>query len=134
VEDAAGLRRRRQTTSSFANVTGTATLGGATVNATYASGSYVAKKYTILTAGVVSGTFGSLVNSNLPTNFTTNLSYDTKNAYLNLALNFTASGATPSASAASGFGSGLNVNQQNVGNTLTNFFNTTGGIPLCSAR
>ena len=28
------------------------------------------------------------------------------------------------------FGSGLNVNQQNVANTLTNFFNTTGGIPL----
>ena len=24
----------------------------------------------------------------------------------------------------------MNVNQQNVGNTLTNFFNTTGGIPL----
>ena len=31
------------TTSSFANVTGTATLGGATVNAIYASGSYVAE-------------------------------------------------------------------------------------------
>ena len=27
------------------------------------------------------------------------------------------------------FGSGLNVNQQNVANTLINFFNTTGGIP-----
>jgi autotransporter-associated beta strand protein len=117
------------TTSSFANVTGTATLGGATVNATYASGSYVAKKYTILTAGVVNGSFGSLVNSNLPTNFTTSLSYDPKNAYLNLALNFNPSGSTPSGSASS-FGSGLNVNQQNVGNTLTNFFNATGGIPL----
>jgi autotransporter-associated beta strand protein len=113
------------TTSSFANVTGTATLGGATVNATYANGSYVAKKYTILTAGVVNGSFGSLVNSNLPANFTTSLSYDTKNAFLNLALNF-----SPSGPAASGFGSGLNINQQNVGNTLTNFFNTTGGIPL----
>jgi autotransporter-associated beta strand protein len=121
------------TTSSFANVSGTATLGGATVNAIYANGSYVAKKYTILTAGVVSGTFGSLVNSNLPTNFATSLSYDAKNAYLNLALNFTPSGSTPSGSTPSGsagFGSGLNVNQQNVGNTLTNFFNTTGGIPL----
>ena len=39
------------TTSSFAHVTGTATLGGATVNAIYATGSYVAKQYTILTAG-----------------------------------------------------------------------------------
>jgi autotransporter-associated beta strand protein len=121
------------TTSSFANVTGTATLGGATVNAIYASGSYVSKKYTILTAGIVSGSFGSLVNSNLPTNFATSLSYDAKNAYLNLALNFTPStpsGSTPSGAAAAGFGSGLNTNQQNVGNTLTNFFNTTGGIPL----
>jgi len=123
------------TTSSFANVSGTATLGGATVNAIYANGSYVAKQYTILTAGSRSGTFGSVVNSNLPANFTTSLSYDTKNAYLNLALNFTpsgppSSGSTPSGAAASSFGSGLNTNQQNVGNTLTNFFNTTGGIPL----
>ena len=38
-------------TSSFANVKATATLGGATVNAVYANGSYVAKQYTILTAG-----------------------------------------------------------------------------------
>jgi autotransporter-associated beta strand protein len=128
------------TTSSFANVTGTATLGGATVNAIYASGSYVSKKYTILTAGFVSSTFSSVVNSNLPSNFATSLSYDTKNAYLNLALNFTpsgstpsgatSSGSTPSGSSTSGFGAGLNANQQNVGNTLTNFFNTTGGIPL----
>jgi autotransporter-associated beta strand protein len=118
------------TTSSFANVTGTATLGGATVNAIYTSGSYVAKQYTILTAGSRNGTFGSVVNSNLPTNFTTSLSYDAKNAYLNLALNFTPSGSTPAGTATAGFGSGLNANQQNVGNTLTNFFNATGGIPL----
>ena len=32
------------------NVTGTATLGGATVNASFAAGSYVAKQYTILNA------------------------------------------------------------------------------------
>ena len=38
-------------TSSFANVTGTATLGNATVNAMFANGSYVAKTYTILTRG-----------------------------------------------------------------------------------
>ena len=49
---------------------------------------------------------------------------------MNLALNFTPSGSTPSGATASSFGSGLNTNQQNVGNTLTNFFNTTGGIPL----
>ena len=117
------------TTSSFANVSGTATLGGATVNAIYANGSYVAKKYTILTAGVVSGTFGSLVNSNLPTNFTTSLSYDAKDVFLNLALNFTPP-PTPIPTSGSPNYNPLNGNQQHVGNALINFFNTTGGIPL----
>jgi uncharacterized protein with beta-barrel porin domain len=42
-------------------------------------------------------------------------SYDTNNVYLNFALNY---------------GGGLNVNQQNVANALTNFFNATGGIPV----
>jgi uncharacterized protein with beta-barrel porin domain len=105
-------------TASFANVTGTATLGGATVNAIYANGSYISKQYTILTAGSVSGTFGSLVNTNLPANFSTSLSYDPTHAYLNLTLNF------------GNFGSVMNVNQQNVANALTNFFNATGGIPM----
>jgi autotransporter-associated beta strand protein len=106
-------------TASFATVTGTATLGGATVNAVFANGSYVSKTYTILTAsGGVSGTFAStVVNTNLPANFHTSLSYDSNDAYLDLLLNF----AVPT---------GLNGNQQNVGNALTNFFNTTGGIPL----
>jgi autotransporter-associated beta strand protein len=107
-------------TSSFAHVTGTATLGGATVNAIYASGSYVARQYTILTAGMVSGAFGSLVNTNLPGGFAASLSYDNKDAFLNLALSFTAPGSNP----------GLNTNQQHVGNALTNFFNSNGGIPL----
>jgi uncharacterized protein with beta-barrel porin domain len=111
-------------TASFASVTGTATLGGATVNAIYANGSYVAKTYTILTAGSVSGTFGSLVNSNLPANFTTSLSYDLTHAFLNLTLNFTPPPSGPN------FGGGLNINQQNVANTLTNFFNATGSIPM----
>jgi T5SS/PEP-CTERM-associated repeat protein/autotransporter-associated beta strand protein len=110
-------------TASFATVTGSATLGGATVNAMFANGTYVAKQYTILTAGSVGGMFGSLVNTNLPSGFKTALAYDNNNAYLNIALNF-----TPPTSP--NFGSGLNGNQQAVGNALTNFFNTTGGIPL----
>ena len=105
-------------TSSLAIVTGAATLGGATVNANYAAGSYVAKQYTILSAGSVSGAFGSLVNTNLPANFSPSLTYDATNAYLNLSLVFTA----PPASV-------FNVNQQNVANGLTNAFNTNGGIP-----
>jgi hypothetical protein len=109
------------------NVTGLATLGGATVNALFAAGTYVAKQYTILNAtGGVSGTFGTLVNTNLPANFTPSLSYDAKDVFLNLTLNF----VPPSAP---NFGGGLNGNQQNVGNALTNFFNTTGGIPMTFA-
>jgi uncharacterized protein with beta-barrel porin domain len=108
--------------ASLVNVTGTATLGGATVKAIYANGSYISKQYTILTAGSVSGMFSSLVNTNLPSNFTPTLSYDLTHAYLDLTLNF-----TPPTSP--NFGGGLNGNQQNVGNALTNFFNTTGSIP-----
>jgi uncharacterized protein with beta-barrel porin domain len=103
-------------TASFTRVTGTATLGGATVNAVFANGSYVSKTYTILTAsGGISGTFGSLVDTNLPSNFRTTLSYDANDAYLNLALYYALPG-------------GLNGNQRAVGNALTNFFNANGGI------
>ena len=116
------------TTSSFAHVTGAATLGGATVSATYANGSYVAKQYTIMTAGSFVGSFGSLVNTNLPANFTSTLAYDPTHAYLNLALSFMP--PTSPTSPGSPTYSGLNGNQQHVANTLTNFFNATGGIPL----
>ncbi|MBH5399095.1 autotransporter domain-containing protein [Bradyrhizobium sp. CNPSo 4010] len=106
------------TAASYTTVTGNANLGGATVNAVFASGSYISKTYTILTASAgFSGTFGSLVDTNLPANFSTNLSYDANNAYLNLVLNFAIPG-------------GLNGNQQAVGNALTNFFNANGSIPL----
>jgi uncharacterized protein with beta-barrel porin domain len=107
-------------TSSFSNVTGTATLNGATVNAIYANGSYIAKRYTILTAASVNGTFSStVVNTNLPSGFHSTLSYDKTDAYLDLALNF----APPP-------GSGLSGNQQAVANAIVNFFNTNGGIPM----
>src|SRR5713226_2307443 len=102
------------------NVTGTATLGGATVNTSFAAGTYVAKQYTILNAaGGVSGTFAGPVNSNLPQGFHSSLSYDANDAFLNLLLNF----VPPP-------GTGLSGNQQNVGNAIINFFNTTGGIPI----
>jgi uncharacterized protein with beta-barrel porin domain len=108
--------------SSFANVSGVAALNG-TAAAIYFAGNYISKKYTILSAtGGVTGTFGSLTNTNVPANFTSTLSYDANNAYLNLALNFVPN-PTPN------FGNGLSVNQQNVANTLVNFFDRTGGIP-----
>jgi uncharacterized protein with beta-barrel porin domain len=127
--------------ASQVSATGSATLAGAGVNAVFASGSYVSKQYTILTAaGGVSGTFSGPVNTNLPTSFTSALAYDSKNAYLNLTLNFTApsgGGGTPESGSGSGgapaavpFGSGLNGNQQHVANALVNSFNANGGIPL----
>ncbi|QDP25792.1 autotransporter domain-containing protein [Bradyrhizobium cosmicum] len=99
-------------------VTGMADLGGATVQAVFAPGSYVAKTYTILSAaGGVSGTFASsIVNTGLPSNVHNSLSYDSNNVYLNLALDF-------------GIAPNLNINQRNVGNGLTNSFNRNGGIP-----
>jgi uncharacterized protein with beta-barrel porin domain len=106
------------TASDFTHVTGSATLGGATVAAQFAPGTYVGKRYTILTAdGGVSGTFSGPVNTNLPTNFKSSLAHDGNNAYLDLTLDFV-------------LPSGLNRNQQAVATTLTNFFNSTGGIPL----
>jgi autotransporter-associated beta strand protein/T5SS/PEP-CTERM-associated repeat protein len=102
------------------NVTGTATLGGATVKASFAAGTYVEKQYTILNAtGGISGTFNALANTDLPANFKSSLSYDSNNAYLNLALNF----IPPP-------GSGLNANQQSAANAIVGFFNTNGTIPL----
>lgn len=110
------------TTASFTSVTGAATFNGATVSANFAAGSYVSKRYTILTAvGVVNDTFGTLVTTGQPANMNSTLSYDTHNAYLNLNLNFAIPGGT------------LSQNQQNVGNALTGFFNSTGGIPMAFA-
>jgi len=107
--------------SDFTRVTGSATLGGATVAAQFAPGSYVEKRYTILTAdGGVSGTFSRPINTNLPANFHNSLSYDANNAYLDLALNF-----LPGPD----YGSGLNRNQQNVADALVGYFDRNGGIP-----
>ncbi|SHL33729.1 Uncharacterized conserved protein, contains a C-terminal beta-barrel porin domain [Bradyrhizobium lablabi] len=110
------------TTASFTNVTGAATLNGATVSANYAAGSYISKRYTIVTAASgVNGPFGALVTTGQPANLTSTLSYDINNAYLNLNLSFVLPGGV------------LNQNQQNVGNALTGFFNTTGGISMAFA-
>lgn len=103
--------------SDFTHVTGAATLNGATVAAQFAPGSYVERRYTILTAdGGVNGAFAGPAATNLPANFTTALAYDGSNAWLDLALSFRQSG--------------LSINQQNVANTLADFFNSNGGIPL----
>jgi autotransporter-associated beta strand protein len=104
-------------TSTFANVSGSATLNGG-AGAAFLSGNYVAKQYTILSAaGGVNGSFSSLNTLGVPSGFNANLSYGAHDVFLNLNLNFALPG-------------GLNSNQQNAANALADFFNTTGGIPL----
>ncbi|MBR0757060.1 autotransporter domain-containing protein [Bradyrhizobium jicamae] len=109
------------TNAGLTNVSGTADLGGAKVNAVFQAGSYVNRQYTILSAtgGLNNTTFDPTVISN-NSNLQSTLSYDANNAYLNIQLKF----ISPT---------GLNLNQQNVANTLTNFFNTTGSIPAAFA-
>ncbi len=101
------------------NVTGTATLGGATVDAVFSTA--MQKQYKILSAaGGVSGTFNPTVVVNSP-NIQATLSYDANDVFLNTKLNF----VPPSGN--------LTINQQNVANALTNFFNSTGSIPMAFA-
>ncbi|MFT0878073.1 autotransporter-associated beta strand repeat-containing protein [Rhodopseudomonas sp. G2_2311] len=110
------------TASDRTNVTGRATLAG-TVQASYATGSYISKRYTIVNAGGgVAGTFGALVDTNLPANFRSALAYDANNAYLDLMLAFVPPTAPD-------YGNGLSRNQQQVAGALVNSFNVAGGIP-----
>jgi YVTN family beta-propeller protein/autotransporter-associated beta strand protein len=99
------------------SVSGTATLTGATVNAQFASGTYLTKQFTILTAtgGLGGTTFAGLTNINLPAGFADSLSYNGNSVFLNL------TGALPAQS--------LNGNQQNVANALNSFFNSGGTLP-----
>jgi uncharacterized protein with beta-barrel porin domain len=104
------------------NVTGTTTLGGATVNAVFLPGSFVNRQYTIFNAiGGVGGTFNPAVTSNMA-NIQPTLTYDANDVFLNIKLIF----APPP-------NGGFSVNQQNVVNALTNFFNATGSIPAAFA-
>lgn len=110
------------TTASFANVSGAAALGGATVNAVFASGGTLVKRYTILNAASIGSTFGALTTTNKPAAVSGSLSYDPTHAYLDIALNY----QTPGSGA-------LNTNQSNVANALTNYFNVNGSIPTAFA-
>ena len=64
---------------------GNATLSG-TVQAAFASGAYISRTYTILSAagGLNGTTFNTLTTSNLPAGFAASLSYTATNAILNL--------------------------------------------------
>ncbi|KWV52831.1 hypothetical protein AS156_09255 [Bradyrhizobium macuxiense] len=109
------LAELNSVTSDRVNVSGIAAPGGATVVAVYAGGGYVKTRYTLLNAiGSVEGTFGGLINTNLPASFNPSLSYDSNNVYLDLKLAY----------------AGLNTNQQSVANALSNAFSSVGAIPL----
>jgi uncharacterized protein with beta-barrel porin domain len=88
------------------------------VNAQLAFGSQVSQRYTILTAtgGLGGTTFAGLTSTNLPAGASESLSYDARDVYLKLTAGFTNY-------------AGLSRNQQQVANTLTNYFDSTGGIP-----
>jgi autotransporter-associated beta strand protein len=100
------------------NVTGQATLGGATVAASFAKGGYVTKQYNILHAdsGLNGSTFGGLVNTNLAPFFMATLGYGANDVFLNLTV------VDPDTIP------GLNVNQRNVARGITNSFTQTGGL------
>jgi uncharacterized protein with beta-barrel porin domain len=102
-------------TASLANATGSAALAG-NVFVAFAPGSYTLKQYDILhAAGGLGGTSFAGVSSSLP-GFATSLSYSNTDVFLNLR-------------AGLGGGGGLNVNQQNVANSINNFFNGGGALP-----
>ena len=102
---------------SSALVTGTATLGGATVNAQFAPGSYVARQYTILQTGGLVGTFGSVTISGLP-----NVSAKTFNQGKDVILEL-------SAKLGVGVPGDLVANQRNAAAAVNNFFNSGGALP-----
>jgi autotransporter-associated beta strand protein len=111
------LVQLNSTTSTFADVTGSAAVGGK-VGVALAPGTMVMKQYMILAAaGGVSGIFDGVA---APGGLIGTISTDPTHAYLNFALDFDAK-------------SNLNVNQRNVATTLTNFFNANGGIPAVFA-
>jgi uncharacterized protein with beta-barrel porin domain len=104
-------------TASRTNVSGTATLTGATVNTVFGPGAYMSKQYEILQSGGLVGTFSGLTGTP-PGGITESLSYVGNNVFLNLTANVGGGSSTP-----------LNQNQQAVANALNNFFNNGGMLP-----
>jgi autotransporter-associated beta strand protein len=98
---------------------GTADLGGATVKAGFAKGSYVTKRYNILHAdgGLNGTTFGNLANTNLAPFLVASLSYGVNDVFLDLKT------VDPTTIP------GLNVNQRNVARGIVNSINLVGGAP-----
>jgi outer membrane autotransporter protein len=101
--------------ASFANVSGTATLGG-TVKANFPAGAYAPGAYDILNSAGLIGTFSGVSSTNLPAGLSASLSYIGNDVFLDLDPIVAITGS-------------FNTNQQNVATALNNFFNATGGLP-----
>ncbi len=97
-------------TASHANVTGTASLAGTVT--TVVTGGLSNQTYDILHAGRISGTFNGFTAGNM----SGTLTYTQTDVFLNLAANL-------------GAGTALNINQRNVANGISNFFNSGGALP-----
>ena len=112
------------TTASLANVKGAASLAGG-VLAEFSPGSYLVRRYTILTTtgGLGGTTFAGLLEADAPAGFTEALTYDADNVYLGLTA---ALGAEPGLNINQG---GLNINQQNVATALNAAFNSGASLP-----
>jgi hypothetical protein len=105
-------------TASLANVSGTATLAG-TVSASFASGAYATKQYDILHSAGLGGTTFNALTTNLPAGFTSNLSYTSTDALLNLT----------AALGQQNLAAPLSANQQGIASSINNFFNNGGTLP-----
>jgi autotransporter-associated beta strand protein len=107
------LVQLNSTATSSANVTGTASLGGA-VQAVFAPGiGNPAKSYDILHANGLGGTFATLQTTNLPKGFTASLSYTPTDVLLKV----TAALGGPQQA------TGLSSNHLSVAGAINNFFN-----------
>ncbi|HEY6992365.1 MAG TPA: autotransporter outer membrane beta-barrel domain-containing protein, partial [Xanthobacteraceae bacterium] len=129
-------------TASMANVSGSATLTGASVQAVFAPGSFLQRSHIILHSGGLGGTTFSGVSANVPPNFTASLSYTTTDVNLNLIARLGETPAEQAAEAAEATetaeteaeelaeleAAGLKRNQINVALALNNFYNSGGTL------
>jgi autotransporter-associated beta strand protein len=120
------------TTASTANVSGTASLAG-TVDAIFAPGTYgLVRSYTILTAGLRTGTFDALTTSGLPANFQASLSHPGNTAVLSLTAELVPEPPPPGSIPAIPPPPPplpFTVEELNVGHAIDNFFNNGGALP-----
>jgi autotransporter-associated beta strand protein len=103
------------TAAAMANVSGAATLNG-TLAAVFAPGTYLTRRYDVLHAAAVNGTFAAVTGTNTPTGLF-NLVYTATDVFLDFIATI------------GGDGTPLNGNQQAVASSINNFLNSGGALP-----